>query len=107
MRSFTRQTNRESQLKKPEAVSSRHPAQLFRRFTIKGRFPVDKTTHQTRLVFMTESIQDELAAVGQELFKLRINRIMDAAQTPDRLAFAGSLQWQASGTISADDCLTL
>src|ERR1700686_197046 len=56
---------------------------------------------QARLVFRIESVESKLNPVGQELFKLRIDGIVDAAQTADRFAFSGGFRRETSRTVCA------
>ena len=107
MRSLTRQPDGNSQFIESQALRSRYSPQFFGRFTVKRRFGINENVKQTRLVFVIESIQEELNPIGQKFFKLRINRIIDAAQTSDRFAFAGYLQRQTGRAICADHGFSL
>src|SRR5437588_4209064 len=51
---------------------------------------------------MIDRIKDELYAVGDELFKLGVDRIIDPAQTSKRFAPSGHVDGQASWAISTD-----
>src|ERR1041384_1394840 len=88
--SFTREHDRNAQFKEPQAVVSNHATQLFRCFTIKRRLRIDQDAKQARLIFFVERVERELNAIGEKLFKLRFNRIIDPAETADRLTVAGS-----------------
>src|SRR5947207_8508718 len=107
MRSTARQPDGNSQFIETQTFSSRYPPQFFGSFAVKRRFGINQNVKQTRLVFGIESIQEELNPIGQKLFKVRINRIIDAAQTANRLAFAGDLQRQTGRTIRTDHGLSL
>ena len=50
-----------------------------------------------------DRVEQKLNSIGEKLFKLRLDRIVDPAQTSHRLAIAGDFQRQASRTMSADD----
>src|SRR5260370_9051149 len=52
-------------------------------------------------------MQEEKNSTGQKLFKVRLKRIIYAAQTANRFAFAGNLQRQTSRTIRTDHRFSL
>ncbi|HEY6122825.1 MAG TPA: hypothetical protein VIV66_22920, partial [Pyrinomonadaceae bacterium] len=51
--------------------------------------------------------ENQLDPVGQELFKLRIDGIVDAAQTSYCFAFSGGFRGQGGGAIRTNDGLAL
>src|ERR1700741_770018 len=102
-RGFTCKNDRNPQLKESQTVLGNHAPQLFCRFTIKRRFRIDQNAKQPWLIFFIERVERELDAVGEKLFKLRLNRVIDTAETAHRLTVAGGIQWQRRRAMSADD----
>src|SRR5581483_2761531 len=107
MRSGTRKTNRQTQLEEPQPVVSRHSTQFLGGLSVEGRFGIDQNLEQARIVRRVNRVERELNAIGDKVFELRVNGIIDAAETSDRLAFTRHLGRQACGTICADSSLGL
>ena len=107
MRTFARESDRQAQFKEAQTLGSCHAPQLFGCFAVKWRFRIDKNVQQTWLVNFVDRVKNQLHPVGQELFKRRVDGIVDPAQTADRLTFAGGFQRQTRRTVCAHGGFTL
>src|SRR5712691_11345684 len=107
MRALARESDRKPQFKEAQTLGSGHAPQLFGCFAVKRRFRVDENVQQTWLVNFVDRVKSQLYPVGEELFKLGVDGIVDPAQTADRLAFAGNFRRQTRGTVCAHRGLTL
>jgi hypothetical protein len=107
MRALARQSDRQAQFKEAQTLGSGHAPQLFRRFAVKRRFRIDENVQQTWLIHFVDRVKSQLHPVGQELFKRRVDGVVDPAQTSDRLAFTGGFQRQTRRTVRAHGGFTL